>query len=54
MALKLADYGICVNTVSSGAIPTPISRQSLCIPAAQQEQASTALQSKPAIYLASY
>ena len=44
MALELADYHIRVNTVSPGAIPTPIFLQSLGIPPAQQEQALAALQ----------
>jgi NAD(P)-dependent dehydrogenase (short-subunit alcohol dehydrogenase family) len=44
MSLELADHGIRVNTVSPGAIPTPIFLQSLGIPAQQQEQALAALQ----------
>jgi NAD(P)-dependent dehydrogenase (short-subunit alcohol dehydrogenase family) len=44
MALELAEHGIRVNTVSPGAIPTPIFLQSLGIPATHQEQALAALQ----------
>lgn len=43
MALELADQGIRVNTISPGAIPTPIFVQSLGVPAGRQEQALAAL-----------
>ena len=45
MALELADHGIRVNTLSPGAIPTPIFLQSLGIPADRQEEALGALHS---------
>lgn len=44
MALELADHGIRVNTVSPGAMPTPIFLQSLGVPAAHQARALAALQ----------
>lgn len=44
MALELAEHGIRVNTVSPGAIPTPIFLQSLGIPATHQDRALAALQ----------
>jgi NAD(P)-dependent dehydrogenase (short-subunit alcohol dehydrogenase family) len=44
MALELADHGIRVNTVSPGAIPTPIFLQSLGIKPADQDRALAALQ----------
>mgnify|MGYP000137198702 CR=1 FL=1 len=44
MALELAEQGIRVNTVSPGAIPTPIFLQSLGIPAEHQAKALAALQ----------
>lgn len=43
MALELAEHGIRVNTVSPGAIPTPIFLQSLGIPSTHQAQAMAAL-----------
>ncbi|MEN9718262.1 MAG: hypothetical protein RIQ99_1140, partial [Pseudomonadota bacterium] len=44
MAMELADHAIRVNTVSPGAIPTPIFLQSLGIPADHQERGLAALQ----------
>jgi NAD(P)-dependent dehydrogenase (short-subunit alcohol dehydrogenase family) len=44
MALELAEHGIRVNTVSPGAVPTPIFLQSLGIPATRQAEAMAALQ----------
>ena len=43
MALELAEHGIRVNTVSPGAIPTPIFLQSLGIPAPRKAEAMAAL-----------
>jgi NAD(P)-dependent dehydrogenase (short-subunit alcohol dehydrogenase family) len=43
MALELAEHGIRVNTVSPGAIPTPIFLQSLGVLATHQAQAMAAL-----------
>ncbi len=44
MALELAEHGIRVNTVSPGAIPTPIFLQSLGIPVGRHDAALAALQ----------
>lgn len=44
MALELGEHGIRVNTVSPGAIPTPIFLQSMGIPAEHQARALVALQ----------